>query len=100
MSQRESAKSRKIMNALRAEGWFCFKVHGSALMMAGLPDVIVCAEGYFIGLETKHAETRGDLSTAQELRRDQISDAGGHYEVATTPAEAVSAVRRVLARKS
>jgi Holliday junction resolvase len=96
MAQRESRKSRKIMDALRAEGWFCFKVHGGALMMSGLPDVIVCADGLFIGLETKHDETREGTSVTQDLRRDQIRAAGGVYQVATTPAEAVAVVRKVL----
>jgi Holliday junction resolvase len=96
MAQRESRKSRQIMDALRAEGWFCFKVHGGAMMMAGLPDIIVCAEGLFIGLETKHGETREGTSATQDLRRDQIRNAGGIYQVATTPAEAVAVVRRVL----
>lgn len=97
MAQRESRKSRKIMDDLRAEGWFCFKVHGSATMMSGLPDVIVCAEGLFIGLETKHDETREGTSAAQDLRRDQIQSAGGVYRVATSPEEAVQTVRDVLA---
>lgn len=100
MAQRESRKSRAIMDALRAEGWFCFKVHGGAMMMAGLPDVIVCAEGYFIGLETKHQETREGTSTTQKLRQRQIRDAGGWSQVATTPAEAVQAVYEWLERKS
>lgn len=100
MSQRESRKSRKIMDALRAEGWFCFKVHGGAMMMAGLPDVICCAEGLFIGIETKHDETREGTSTTQDLRRDQIREADGVYEVATTPAEAVAVVRRALELRS
>jgi len=96
MAQRESKKSRDIQNALRAEGWFCFKVHGGAMMMAGLPDIIVCAEGLFIGVETKHDETREGTSKTQDLRRDQIRAAGGIYEVATSPEEAVDVVRRAL----
>jgi Holliday junction resolvase len=84
------------MDALRLEGWFCFKVHGSALMMSGLPDIICCAEGFFIGIETKHDETREGTSATQDLRRDQIHEAGGVYFVATSPAEAVAGVRAVL----
>lgn len=100
MAQRESRKSRQIMDALRAEGWFCFKVHGGAMMMAGLPDIVCCAEGLFIGIETKHGETREGTSKTQDLRRDQIHSAGGVYEVATTPEEAVDVVRRALELRS
>jgi Holliday junction resolvase len=60
MSQAESNLSRKIMAALRAHGYFCFKVHGGPTMMAGLPDIIVCAQGLFIGLETKMPQTRNE----------------------------------------
>lgn len=96
MSQRESKLSRKIMDALRIEGWFCFKVHGSEFMMAGLPDIIVCAEGHFIGLETKLPETRGDVSPRQQYVHGQIEMAGGTARVVCSPDEAVKAVQEVL----
>lgn len=67
------------------------------MMMSGLPDVICCAEGLFIGLETKHDETREGTSVTQDLRRDQIHEAGGVYRVVTSPEEAVDAVRAALA---
>lgn len=96
MAQRESSKSRKIMDALRAEGWFCFKVHGGALMMAGLNDIIVCAEGYFIAFETKHFETRDNTSVEQKNVHRKIRDAGGITLVVWTPEQAVEAVRDEL----
>lgn len=96
MSQRESALSRRIMEALRLEGYFCFKVHGSEYMMAGLPDVIVCAEGKFIGLETKLPESRGNVSPVQRLVHTKIENAGGVAEVVCSIPEALSAVRKAL----
>ena len=96
MSQKESKRSRDIMAALRAEGWFCFKVHGTELVMAGLPDVIVCAEGFFIGLETKQPDKRSNTSGRQDFVHDQIRKAGGMAQVVVTPAEAVDAVRARL----
>lgn len=101
MAQRESRLSRRIMDALRVEGWFCFKVHGTELVMSGLPDIIVCAEGIFIGLETKHPETREDTSARQDYVHDQIREAGGVAQVVTSPEGAVAVVKRALAaRKS
>lgn len=96
MSQRESALSRRIMEALRLEGYFCFKVHGSEYMMAGLPDIIVCAEGKFIGLETKLPESRGNVSPVQRLVHTKIENAGGVAEVVCSIPEALSAVRKAL----
>lgn len=88
------------MEELRAHGWFCFKVHGNALMMSGLPDIVCCAGGLFIGLETKMEGKRGNTSASQDLRRDQIQAAGGIYEVVTTPAQAVEVVQRALRLRS
>lgn len=96
MSQRESALSRKIMEALRAQGYFCFKVHGSEYMMAGLPDIIVCAEGLFIGLETKLPEYRTNVSPRQAVVHTQIEHAGGTARVVCSPQEAIAAIREAL----
>ena len=96
MTQRESRLSLKIQKALRMRGWFCFKVHGSEMMMAGLPDIMVCAEGVFIGLETKHPETREDVSPRQAYVHDKIRQAGGTAMVVCSPAEAVRAVEKAL----
>ena len=97
MAQRESLLSRKIMTALRLEGYFCFKVHGTEHMMAGLPDIIVCAEGFFIGLETKLPETRSNTSARQEYVHELIHDAGGVATVVTSVDEALSVVKATLA---
>lgn len=99
MSQPEAKLSRKIMDALRAEGYFCFKVHGSEFMMAGLPDIIVCAEGYFIGLETKMPQSRGNVSPRQVIVHTQIEHAGGTARVVCSPQEALDVVQEALIAK-
>ena len=84
------------MEALRAEGYFCFKVHGSEKMMAGLPDVIVCAEGLFIGLETKMPDKRTNTSARQEFVHDQIRAAKGQAVVVCSVEEALEVVGRAV----
>ena len=96
MAQAESRISRAIMTALRAEGYFCFKVHGSEHMMAGLPDIIVCAEGRFIGLETKRPTERFHTSKRQDYVHELIAAAGGKAYVVTSVQEALEAVREAL----
>ena len=96
MSQPESKLSRRIMEKLRANGYFVFKVHGSEFMMSGLPDLIVCADGKFIGLETKLPSTRNNVSPRQSLVHSQIQHAGGHASVVCSPDEAVRRVEEVL----
>lgn len=99
MAQPEAKLSRKIMDALRAQGWFCFKVHGSEHMMAGLPDIICCAGGRFFGLETKMPHTRGNTSARQEYVHELIRGADGIAQVVTSPEEAVRLIKQTLKEK-
>lgn len=98
MSQPESKLSRKIMDRLRLENYFCFKVHGSEYMMAGLPDIIVCANGQFIGLETKMPSDRGNVSPVQRLVHSKIINAGGEAKVVCSPQEALNVVNEWLGK--
>lgn len=99
MSQAESKLSREIMEELRLHGWFCFKVHGNEFTMVGLNDIIVCAEGYFIGLETKTPEKRANVSTEQKRIHAKIKAAKGQAVVVCSKEEAVQVVRAWLAQK-
>lgn len=92
MAQRESKLSRKIQDALRARGVFVFKVHGSEFMMAGLPDLVACAWGQFVGLEVKNPGSRADRSRIQKHRAEQIARAGGVATVVTSVREALEIV--------
>lgn len=76
------------MRYLREQGVFCFKVHGSEYMMAGLPDIIACVDGYFLGIETKLPETRENTSKRQEYVHTLIRRSGGRVEVVTSVEEA------------
>lgn len=96
MSQPESKLSREIIRELKLQGWFAFKIHGSALMMSGLPDIVCCAEGRFFGLETKMPSKRYNTSPGQDHVHSKIKAAGGICEVVSSPAEAVDVVRRGL----
>lgn len=94
--QREGKLSQAIMKELRLHGHFCFKVHGSEYMMAGLPDIVVCANGLFIGLETKLPETRNNTSPRQDYVHGQIREANGYVAVVTSPTEALAFVKKAL----
>lgn len=98
MAQPESRLSRKIMTAIRAEGHFCFKVHGSEYMMAGLPDIIVCANGLFIGLETKMPGEEDDVSPKQVIVHEHIKDARGVAVVVSSVPQALDAINDALKR--
>lgn len=95
-TQPESRLQRKIQDAIKAHGYFVFKVHGSEYMMAGLPDLIVCAQGYFIGLEVKLPSTRGNTSARQDYVHGLIRDAGGQATVVCSPQEALDVIEATL----
>lgn len=95
-TQPESRLQRKIQNAIKAEGYFVFKVHGSEYMMAGLPDLIVCAQGLFIGLEVKLPSTRSNTSARQDYVHELINDAGGKAVVVCSPDEALEAINDAI----
>lgn len=92
MTQAESLLSRKILNTLRSNGVFCFKVHGSEFMMAGLPDIIACVDGVFVGFEVKLPTKRNNLSARQMAVHKMIESASGKIYVICSVAEALKYV--------
>lgn len=98
MAQPESKLSREIMRALRLRGYFCFKVHGNEHMMAGLPDIVVCAKGQFIGIESKMPDKRHNTSARQKHVHGEIKAAGGTVFVACSVDEALELVARVTGK--
>lgn len=51
------------------------KVHGSMYQKAGVPDIIACVDGVFIGIEVKRPG--GIVSPLQQLNIDDINRSGG-----------------------
>jgi len=86
----ETRLSREVQKALRQCGAFVFKVHGSEYMVAGLPDLIVCYQGRFFGLELKLPGNK--TSPRQEYIGEKIQLAGGQWAVVHSVAEALSIV--------
>lgn len=83
------------MDALRKEGAFVFKIHGDEHMMAGLPDIIGCYRGYFLGLETKMPAKRDNTSSRQEFVHEKIRKAQGFVVVVTSIPEAIGCLRMI-----
>lgn len=81
---------------------FTFKVHGSALMASGLPDLICCVDGAFLGIEVKTPQTKTNVSMKQSYMHDKIRDAQGVVVVCCSVRDAEFAVehmRRSMRRK-
>jgi hypothetical protein len=88
--QPESRLQSQIQKMVKKRGGFVFKVHGSELMMAGLPDLICCYRGFFVGFEVK--TPTGVVSDRQRYVMRNITGASG---IVTVP-RCVSDASRVL----
>lgn len=99
MTTPEGIIQKAIQKEITRRGWFVFKVHGSPTMMKGLPDLIVCAEGLYIGIEVKTPQTLHTVSEAQKLRGEQITAAGGMWGVAASVAEAMAIIEAAMDRR-
>src|SRR3954469_2932720 len=94
----ETRLQRTIQRALRREfKCWLMKIHGSAFQMAGVPDLLICCEGLFFGIEVKMP--KGKVSDIQKEVMRNIKKAGGHCTVAITPQEAIDFVRRILVKE-
>ena len=76
----ETNLQRKIQEYLVSKGAYEFKVHGSAYMKSGIPDIISCYKGKFIGIECKVGKNK--MSKVQEEHRDMILSAEGIHILA------------------
>lgn len=56
--------------------WY-FKHAASASMKVGIPDIVACIKGRFVGIEVKQAN--GHQSDAQKVCEKNIREAGGEY---------------------
>lgn len=66
------------------------------MMMSGLPDIIACVDGMFVGLETK-LDTK--VTEIQSLIHEKIVEAGGVAVVVHTKQEALDVVAHIRATR-
>lgn len=92
-TQLEAPITKKIMKTLKAMGAFCYKTHGAADSQRGLPDIVVCYRGRFMGLEVKRSGRRATPLQAHTL--EQIKLAGGVASVVYSVEEALLLLQSV-----
>ena len=84
----ESLLRSRIVKRLREHGGFWRVIHGSAMQTAGIPDIVGCWQGRYVGLEVKTPENRSGATPLQAHTLDQITRAGGIAGVITSYEEA------------
>ena len=95
MANPETVLVNKIIKALKQRGGFWFKVHGSAFQTSGIPDIVGCYQGRFIGFEVKLPETAQATSMRQRLMLKRIYAAGGIPRVITSAQAALGVLERI-----
>jgi len=95
--QPEDAIVKSIRKALQGSvGGFWFKVHGGPFQMAGIPDLLGCVQGRFIGVEVKRPSKMTNVSPIQQRVIQKINLNGGLAIVSCDPSTAVEEVIRFL----
>ena len=94
---RETVLTARIVKALKAEGCYVVKHHGSPYGVAGVPDLLVCNAGRFIGLEVK-AGKQGPTA-AQWANLEQIEAAQGISAVVRSVDDALIAIQGPTSRE-
>lgn len=102
---REASIVDAIMRALRAQGCYVEKVHGSPFGLRGSADLVVCVplldnqeraipgSGRYLRLEVKRPGQRPD--GLQRLRLQAVHQHGGYARVVTSVAEALAVLAAV-----
>lgn len=73
--QSEKSIENQIKKWLDSNGYWWMKVHGDMFQKAGVPDIIACINGKFVGIEVKRPG--GRVSELQKYQIEQIQKSGG-----------------------
>lgn len=77
---REKSIESKIKTYLKSKGAYVVKYFGNAYSQVGVPDLLACYKGHFIGIEVKNEA--GRVSPLQNINLGAIQKAGGFSMVA------------------
>jgi Holliday junction resolvase len=91
----EAEITKRAVKAIRDRGHFAVKIHGGPSQPAGLPDIVACICGHFVGIEMKKPEKRGNLTARQQKKLRDIKLARGIGVVCTSVTEVESVCERI-----
>lgn len=89
---REKSVETKIKDYLFQKGIYFFKVHGSKFMPSGIPDIVCCIYGKFVGIEVKRPGAKNEQSEAQKIHERNIKKSHGTYLLVDSLEEVVDYV--------
>lgn len=79
----EKQIENEIKQYIKDNGGLCYKIHGGDLYQeTGIPDLLCCINGWFVGIEVK--DPGGKPSAMQLAQGARIKKAQGHFLIATS----------------
>ena len=81
----ESTIQAVIMKYLRSLGAYCWAIKAAVCNERGVPDILCCYKGRFVGFEVK--TEKGRLSGPQRTQNNRIRQAGGRAVVVRSVAD-------------
>lgn len=95
---KESVLQTKMLELIRGRGGYAETIWGGGYQSAGIPDILACYKGVFLGIEVKVGKNKP--SELQKAKVKLINDAGGLAFVTWDNLEQVTAALDYIDRKS
>lgn len=77
MGQAENNITKRIKDFLKSKDIWHVKYFANAYTSVGIPDILACVKGHFVGIEVK--TDVGRLSEIQKYQADKIIKSGGSW---------------------
>lgn len=74
---------------------YYIKIHGSRFMVTGIPDIIACYKGRFIGIEGKAPGKLKNQSDSQKINEENIVRNGGIYLLTDNLKDVVDLIEKI-----
>ena len=75
MGQAENNITKRIKDFLKSKDIWHVKYFANAFTSVGIPDILACVKGHFVGIEVK--TDVGRLSEIQKYQAEQLKKSGG-----------------------
>lgn len=85
----------QAIKALRENGGWWVKIHGSPMQVSGIPDIIGCFAGHFVAIEVKQPSKMNTVSPRQEYIMSKIKGAGGYIATVDNEVDALRVIYQI-----
>ena len=79
MGKAENNITKRIKDFLKSKEIWHVKYFANAFTSVGIPDILACVKGYFVGIEVK--TDTGVVSEIQKYQGEKIQQSGGKWYV-------------------